>query len=273
MATISNMIGTGNYSSFYNNTTKKNQNAAQQSINSLWSNYSNNFASTSMNALSGLSEIKSGVASVMESYDEAKQTFYTEFDDNMSALSESAANVKRYNFDVGENPITKADSVDSDGKKTTTTTYSKDMQNALDAVKSFVEDYNDTIKFFNDNSAVSNRVGRMSTMFGDTTYRASNYEQIGITVGKDGSLSIDEEKLADSIANNPNKVSSVLGSDGLAGKAESHISTAKGQRDRLFPSAKSMLGDQLDTAALYTGKAFTNMTAISNVGNLLNMMF
>lgn len=273
MASISNIVGSGFYSSFFNsNSANKNQNAAQNSINSLWSSY-NSYASNSMTALSGLSEIKSGVANVMSSYDTAKETFYDEFDENISNLSASAEKIKSYNFNVGENPITKTESVDEDGKKVTTTTYNDKMKDALDTVKKFVDSYNDTIKFLTDNSAVSKRVGRMAQNFGDTTYRSGNYESIGINVKSDGTMEIDEEKLANTIANNPDKVSRILGKDGLADKAESHVSTAKGQRDNLFPSAKSMLGDQLSAAALYTGGAYASITSISNTGNLLNMMF
>lgn len=273
MSTISSMVGTGFYSSFFNtNSANKNQSATQKSINSLWDSYSS-YSSNSMNALSGLSEIKSGVASVMSSYDTAKETFYDEFDETLSNLSSSAEKIKNYNFDVGEDPITKTESTNEDGEKVTTTKYSKSMQDALDTVKKFVEDYNSTINFLSDNSSVSKRVSRMAQNFGDTTYRSANYESIGISVNSDGTMKIDEEKLANTIANNPSKVSSVLGKDGLAGKAESHISMAKGQRNNLFPSAKTMLGDQLSAAALYTGGAYASMTSISNTGNLLNMMF
>ena len=113
----------------------------------------------------------------------------------------------------------------------------------------------------------------IATTFGDTTYRASAYSSIGLLTNSDGSLSINEAKLADTILNDPEKVSSILGKDGLAGKAESHISFANSQADKLFPTAQAMLGDQLDTAAVYTGKAYRNMTAYSNMGNLINMMF
>ncbi len=274
---ISNMLGAANYSYLFNNTASQRQN----SINSLWSNYSS-FQSNAASNLGALTEIKQNAAAVVDSYNEAKDTFYAEFDSNMSALKKSASNIKNFDFsNVGENPITKSAETDKDGnvvkdKNGATvmkTTYSKEMQSALDAVKEFIGNYNDSLNFLQDNSAVSGRVERMASMFGDTTYRSSLYESIGINVGKDGTLSIDEEKLADTIANNPDKVSRILGKDGLADKAESHVDTANGQRNNLFPSAKSMLGNQLDAAALYTGKSMINMTMISNIGNLVNMMF
>ena len=265
------------YSYLFNNSSaskSSNQTAGQKSINSLWSNYASNSASNaSMNALAGLSEIKSGVASVMESYNDAKATFYDEFDDAMSALGKSAANVKKYDFNVGENPITQTTSTDEDGKTVTTTNYSDKMKDALKAVQTFVDDYNSAKNFLSDNSAVSGRVSRLANNFGDATYRAGDYESIGINVKSDGTLEVDEEKLANKIANDPSKVSRLIGSDGLAAKAESHVSQANSQRDSLFPSAQSMLGDQLSTAALYTGGTYAKMAAMTNVGNLVNMMF
>ena len=319
-----------------------------------------------MSNLGALAEIRQNAAAVVDSYNEAKDTFYTEFDSNMSALKESAKALRNFDFSsvtaapkasavvetpkaaesataaaettaattsetvAGENetfvadsegeavaavtdenaaenttttetasentaaattdtanktdatagktatveePITKTQEVDKNGKVTTKTTYSKAMQSALDTVKSLVDNYNDSLKFLKANSEVSGRVSQMAANFGDTTYRSSLYESVGISVGKDGTLTIDEEKLANSIVDNPDKVSRILGGDGLAGKAEQHVNSANGQRNNLFPSAKSMLGDQMDAVALYTGKSMINMTNISNIGNLINMMF
>ena len=278
MATnINSMLNSANrYGYLFNNSASQKQN----SINSLWSNYGN-FQNNAASNLGALTELKQNAAAVVDSYNEAKDTFYTEFDSNMSALKKSASALKNLKFDVGDDPITKKAVLDKDGNEVKDkngetvmeTTYSKGMQSALDSVKDLVNSYNDSLKFLKDNSAVSGRVERMASNFGDTTYRSSLYEQVGISVGKDGTLSIDEEKLANSIAENPDKVSRILGKDGLADKAIQHVDTANGQRNNLFPSAKSMLGNQLDAVALYTGKSMINMTNISNIGNLVNMMF
>lgn len=361
---ITNLLGGANYSYLFNNNTTK----AQNSINSLWSNYGNFQSNTTAN-LGALAEIRQNASAVVDSYNEAKDTFYTEFDSNMSALKESAKALRNFDFssvtaapktsavvetskaaettaattsETGtttaatsetetttaatsetetfaadtegeevaaattgetteettatattdtttktdattekttaktatvEEPITKTQEVDKNGKVTTKTTYSKAMQSALETVKSLVDNYNDSLKFLKANSEVSGRVSQMAANFGDTTYRSSLYESVGISVGKDGTLTIDEEKLANSIVDNPDKVSRILGGDGLAGKAEQHVNSANGQRNNLFPSAKAMLGDQMDAVALYTGKSMINMTNISNIGNLINMMF
>ena len=261
-------------SALYNNNYLFGANSQKQnSVNQLWNAYSN-FQSNATTSLAGLTEINSNLKSVLASYDDAKTAFSSEFKETMEDLSSSAKKLKEYNFNVGaEGAITTKSEVDKDGNVTTTTTYSKELQSALDTVKNFVDDYNSTIKFFGDNSSVSKRVEMMATTFGDTTYRASSYASIGLTTNSDGSLSINEAQLANTIVNDPGKVSSILDKDGLAGKAESHITFANSQADKLFPTAQEMLGDQLNTASLYTGKAYRNMAAMSNMGNLINMMF
>ena len=246
----------------------------QDSISKLWSAYGN-FQSNATTALSGLSEINANLKSVLASYDEAKQTFNAEFSDNMTALSKSAAALKAYNFG-GINPegaITTTDTADKDGNISTTTTYSKDLQAAIDTVRGFVDDYNTALNFFNDNASISKRVEKLAQSFGDAGYRAANYNLVGITVGSGGALEINEDKLANAIINDPDKVASILGKGGLADKAESHVSFATSQQENLFPTADKMLGDQISAASLYTGKAYRNMAAYGNMGNLINMMF
>ncbi|MBQ4405365.1 MAG: hypothetical protein II857_13300 [Selenomonadaceae bacterium] len=268
MAGINSLGGVGNSGWLFGNNNQK-----QNSINQLWSSYGN-FQNNAASALAGLTEINANMKSVMSSYEDAKSAFQSEFSENMENLSASAEKLKTYNFNVEKDgAITTTTDTDQNGVTTTTTTYSKDLQSALDTVTDFVKDYNVAIKFFSDHKEVSKRIGQVATTFGDAGYRASLYDSVGLTVGSDGSLSINEAKLANTILNDPDKVSSILGKDGLAGKAESHISFANSQADRLFPTAQEMLGDQLDTAALYTGKAYRNMAAYSNMGNLINMMF
>ena len=261
----------GNSAWLFNTPTTTNK--QQDSIAKLWSNYTAS-QQNATGALAGLQEINANLKSLMASYTDAKSAFNLEFGENMDALAASAEKAAGYNFNVkADGAITNSRTTDEDGNVTTTTTYSKELQAALDTVKDFVSDYNTSIKFFKDNASVSKRVENMAGVFGDTTYRASNYTQIGLNVNSDGSFTIDEAKLADAIVNTPDKVSRALGNDGLAGKTQEHINFATAQADKLFPTAQDMLGDQLDAAALYTGKAYRNMAAYTNTGNLLNMMF
>ena len=174
---------------------------------------------------------------------------------------------------IGNGAITKTETYDSTGNKKVDTEYSKIMQSALKTVHDFVDDYNGTMQFLQDNSAVSARVNRMAELFGDTQYRANSYQSIGINVNADGTLEMDEEKVAQAIVDNPSRVSNVLGENGLAGKAESHIDVANSQRSQLFPSAQAMFGEELSSASFYTSGAYLRLNAMSNLGNLVNMMF
>lgn len=269
MAGINSLNAVNNYGWLFGN----NKNKKQDSISQLWSSYGN-FQNNATGALAALNEINAGLKNVMTSYEDAKTAFQSEFSEAMENLSASAEKLKGYNFNVEkEGAITVTTSTDENGATTSTTTYSKEMQAALDTVKTFVDDYNSALKFFGEHSSVSKRIEQMATTFSDTTYHSANYSSIGLVPKADGSLTIDETKLADTILNDPDKVSAILGKNGLVGKTESHLSFANSQADKLFPSAQAMLGDQLDTASLYTGKAYRNMTAYSNMGNLINMMF
>ena len=272
MATISKMIGTGSsWSSLYAN--KSNQTAAQKNISSLWSSY-NSFSSNANNSLAGLSEIKSGVSSLMASYNSSKDTFYSEFDGAMEDLSSSAKNLKNYDFtdEKKDFSVETKTTTDKDGNKVETKTYSKDLQAAVDTVKNLVNDYNVARKFLSDNSSISGRISSLAKNFSDTTYRASSYQSIGISVGSNGGLSIDEDKLVSALTKNPSSVQNVLGKDGLAGKAEQHINFANSQRSELFPSANKMLGDQLKASELYTGGTYAKISALNSVGNFFNLM-
>ena len=263
-----NAIGTTDYSWLFKTDTKK-----QDSISRLWNSYGN-YQSNAQTSLSGLSEINANLKSVLASYEEAKSSFSLEFEENMSALSESSKKIQKFSFSVPKDgAITKTETTDENGIISSTTTYSKDLQSALDVVSDFVSNYNSSIKFFNDNASVSNRVSNLATVFGDATYRASSYESIGLTVNSVGMIEINEEVLANAIVDNPDRVSGLLGEGGLASKADSHISYANSQYDKLFPSADKMLGNQLSTAAIYTGNAYRNMMAYATVGNLVNMLF
>lgn len=199
----------------------------------------------------------------------AQNTPVSNADGSVTIRNSDGSTVTSY----GNGAITRTETYDAEGNKNITTAYSKIMQSALKTVQDFVDNYNGSLEFFQDNSAVSGRVGRMAEVFGDTTYRAESYQSIGINVAGDGSLSIDQEKLAHAIVDNPERVSNVLGDTGLADKADSHINVANSQRSQLFPSAQSMFGDELSTASFYTSSAYLKVNNFSNLGNLVNMMF
>lgn len=243
------------------------------SVSSMWQSYSNSAASAA-SAVSGLSEIRSSRAELVSSYDAAAKTFKAELGSAVKDLSDSLGAMKKLDYHVGgEDAITKKTTTTEEGESVTTTVYSKDMENVLSTVEDFVDSYNAATKLFNDYGDVSKKMTQLSSIFSDATARADTYEQIGLNVASDGTISIDKEKLAKAINESPERVSGILGRDGLTGKAEDHLQYVRGQEDRLFPSINSMFGDQLKQATVYTGNAMSQMSGYAMVGNLFNMMF
>ena len=221
------------------------------------------------NTLSGLQGVSANTKELISSYEEARTEFNEGFDDAMGALRKASSAIKSMNFNVGNDALTTTENEDG----TTTTTKSKELTEALKSVEDMVKSYNEAIDFFTENSAISKRVGRMQTLFSDTTYRADSYGSVGISVNSStGKLSIDEEKLTKTMMESPERVSRVLGSDGLAAKAESHMSIANSQKNQLFPSVNSMIGPDLKSGSVYSGSSLLNLSKYSTTGGLLNMM-
>ena len=258
---LSNLVG-----SFDSAHGSKKTNAAQDSIASLWSGYTNSYSSglANLNALSGVS---SSAAGLVNSYNEAKSTFDTQFKAYMGDLQKSAQTVKNMSYEFSADDIKEAE----DGSKT----YSDGLKAAIGNVKQLVSDYNDALDLTSDYSSVGKRMESLHKSFADTTYRADTYKQLGITVdSKTGKMSVDEDKLAKALTENGDRVKNALGANGLAGKTEQHLAQANSQSDKLFPSLQSMFGNSIKTASAYTNPQVLNATVqYGMIGNLFSSMF
>ena len=246
--------------------------AASAKSGDIWSNYGNSSAAASA-MMSGISEVSSSKRELLASYDNAAKGFKAEFSSTMSDLSSSIKDMKKLDLNVGENAITQKTITAEDGTTSQKTEYSKPMQAALDTIGKFVDNYNSAVDLLGEYSDVSKRISQLASVFGDTTARAENYAKIGLDVGKDGKLTINEEKLAKAIQDSPGRVENILGKDGLTGKAENHVNFAQGQEDKLFPSVDTMFGKQLKQASVYSGSSLLQLHSIATMGNFVNMMF
>ena len=246
---------------------QKKTNAAQDSLTNLWSNYTNSTSSSaSLSGISTIYGINSSATELVNSYNEARKTYETEFSSTMDDLKKSAGTVAKLDFTkLSQDDIKTAE----DGTKT----YSDALKGAIKDIKQLVSDYNDALGTTNDYSSVSKRMKSLATTFADTTYRADSYQQVGISVdSKTGELSVDEDKLAKALTENGSRVENALGKNGLAGKASHHADFALAQQDKAFPSMKNMLGNQLSLASAYTNpKVLTANVQYGMIGNLLNM--
>ena len=246
--------------------------AASAKSGDIWSNYGNSSAAASA-MMSGISEVSSSKRELLASYDNAAKGFKAEFSSTMSDLSSSIKDMKKLDLNVGENAITQKTVTAEDGTTSQKTEYSKPMQAALDTIGKFVDNYNSAVDLLGEYSDVSKRISQLASVFGDTTARAENYAKIGLDVGKDGKLTINEEKLVKAIQDSPGRVENILGKDGLTGKAENHVNFAQGQEDKLFPSVDTMFGKQLKQASVYSGSSLLQLHSIATMGNFVNMMF
>ncbi|MBQ9365531.1 MAG: flagellar filament capping protein FliD [Schwartzia sp.] len=269
MARIGSMVSSTYM--MYNMAQKNGLSLFGSSSNSGFNPYSVSSAmSSASNVISGLYGINTSKKELVSSYDKTSKQFYNEFDATMKNLKDSASNLRKTDFKVGEDAVTTIENDDG----TTTTKKSDALVKALKSVKDFASDYNDAIDFFSDNKEISkSRMERIGSMFSDTTYRSDTYRDIGINVNaKTGKMTIDEDKLTKAITEKPDRVADILnGRGGLVSKAENHVSQANSERDRLFPSMQSMLGSQFKSASMYSGNSLLSISQHFNVGNLLNM--
>lgn len=242
------------------------KNTAQENLTNLWSAYTSSTSSSSglMN-LSAISDLRTSSAALVNSYNEAKSTFRTQYSSVMNDLKQSAQTVSGMNYSFSSGDIR----TESDGS----TTYSDSLKQAIANVKELVSDYNDALDLTSGYSSIGKRMSRLSSEFSDTTYRADVYAKAGIQVdSKTGALSVQEDTLAKALVENGSRVQNALGSSGLAGKAENHADFAIRQQDRVFPSMKNMFGKQLATASAYTDPRVLHASVrASLIGNLLNM--
>ena len=238
--------------------------ARNSSFFSSYTSTGNDAAST----MSGLYGIRSSMRDMVNSYNTAAKTFRAEFSGTMDDLVQASDSLKKMNFDVGGKAAL-TETVGEDGK--TIVTKSKDLTDVLKGIEKFADKYNEAIDFFNDNADLTKHMKNMTAVFSDTTYRAGSLATIGVVVDNEGKMKLDEDALVKTLTENPTKVERLLGKGGLAAKADSHISFARSQQSRLFPSASSVLGSSIKQSSVYSGNSLLRLSSYSSVGSLLNM--
>ncbi len=135
----------------------------------------------------------------------------------------------------------------------TTTSYEYDIDSIYDAVKQFVDDYNSVLDSSEDvdNTSILTAAANMTTA---TSANATMLGQIGITIGSDNTLSIDEETFKSADINDIKSLFSGTGTYAylIATKA-STIQYAANSAISSASSTYSSTGDysSLDTGSLY----------------------
>lgn len=184
------------------------------------SNYSNIFGNTGSiyNNLAQLNSVRRGT------YGKALKAYYAKENITSASKSSSGSKSNRYKYssytaDAGLSEIqTQSGKLTESAAKLTDNSKKslfadKDDYNADEAYKAvseFVSEYNDTLSAVNKttNTTVTNAADNMTRMTKVMSYSLS---KVGVSVGKDGRLSVDEETFKNTVMD---KVKSVFGPGG-----------------------------------------------------------
>ncbi len=198
------------------------------------SNYSNIFGNTNSiyNSLAQLNSVRRGT------YGKALKAYYAKENTSSTSKSSSSSKSNRYKYssysaDAGLNEIqtqsgklveSAAKLTDNSKKGLFTDKDNYDANAAYKAVSEFVSEYNDTLSAVNKttNTTVTNAANNMTRMTGIMN---NSLSKVGVTVGKDGRLSVDEETFKNT---DMDKVKSVFGSSGSFARSVSSYSTRLG---------------------------------------------
>lgn len=187
--------------------------SSANSFSSLYSSGNKSYGASSQlqSILSNKWSQQQDTLNTVNEYMKKTEQFYDTFSDKMTDLKSSSKSLANTSFT--------ADNADE---------IVKNAQN-------FAQDYNSAATFFNDNKSVSNAVKNLAISFSDTKYGNYSLNAIGISADSKGQLTVNEDKLRTAIANDANKVGSLLGQGGLAGKGTQKAVSALTSSANLVP--------------------------------------
>lgn len=138
----------------------------------------------------------------------------------------------------------------------------------ISRVSDMVDSYNSSLKMLNDNADHGSGVMRQLRSFAMDVAGSTDMEQAGISTNKDGTLSLDKEKLAKSLKEDPDLTLDILsGNNGIAQTVFNRASSA------MRSSASSLLSNdlaQVDQMQYTDPFSFMNMYSKNGAKNLNN---
>lgn len=141
----------------------------------------------------------------------------------------------------------------------------QDDTKIMDAVKKFASSYNDALDFANSNSKKSAGMGNLAYSLGMTRFSSGSLSQIGIDVGSEGKLKVNESRLKSALKDRPNDVESLLGGpNGLATSTYGKTVNAFNNSRNLYPQASAntysnfMYGRNMDYVSSYLSGMYYN---------------
>lgn len=207
------------------------------------------YAKDGNSALSNLVEQEDSSSSVVTKEDAQKlnkvQTATDTLKESADALMETGS---KSLFKQKENTTT-----DENGAEITEMGYDTDA--IYKAVSSFVEDYNAVLSAANtaDNSTVTNRI---NTMHNNTLANENSLNKIGITVGEDGTLSVDKDTFMKADMGSVKTLFNGTGSYGYQVSAQASLINFSAEREASKAATYTAAGDY--SSVLNTGNLYNN---------------
>lgn len=186
----------------------------------------NNYQNSLKNLMSQQVKTYSENLEKFKKYKEDSEKFTSQFESKLSELKNSSKKLKAYSED--------SVFLNNNGDE-------KSQNRVIEAVKDFADDYNNTLKFLDENSSVSDKVSDLSNSYKTIRYNSAELDEIGINVdSKTGFLSVNEKKLSSAVKNNLKNVRKVLGtsSDGIANKIYNKTTVAMIDSKDYYPTAQ-----------------------------------
>ncbi len=210
---------------------------------------------------------------------------------NVSQLAEDAVyDVTKDGNVLAKDKSSSTNEIDLDGYKVsatlkdigkTTISLAADKGKIADSVKNFVSAFNSTIDFLDRNVDKGSAISRQLENLKIPDINKKSLETLGISIGSDGKLSLDEKALDKSLKENLSGVESILSNrysafnrlDNKINSAlkESSINLIDSSIYSQNKSSNSSLLDKLNMFSIYGGISTFGMVNQSAVGMMLNM--
>lgn len=172
---------------------------------------------------------------------------------NLNNIKEQAQNA-RYSVNGNEYEATKNyisldlgrvnATIKSEGKSTITVSSNPD--DVVSSVERFVKDYNEAVSSLSSGRVQNSAINSLTSGFSLNASARRNLAEIGITQNNyTGKMSVDKEKLASAIAQNPDRVEALLSKEtgGLTSKAENAVKRVENTPKTTFVSNSYLNGE------------------------------
>lgn len=148
-----------------------------------------------------------------------------------------------------------------------------DGKKIIDAVKKFANDYNETVNLLDKNSSKSTKLEDLADSFKSTKDSSSSLSEIGITVGNDGRLFVNEDKLKSAVNSDYKKVKNIFsGSSGIANQTYNKVQNAMNNSKNLYPNFQFSSEDSSIYSSNNSNVIYSQYNSVYSSGLFLNSL-